>query len=316
VTAPTRRGDAAHPTVDVRSEQAQDLWREAVGIRRMWLRQGLSTRPADRPTAERSLTAIYAKAARPRPRFVWVDSPRQAMEHVAGWTTLADLAARLPDPCRPWPPPRAGDVATLVTWLRGALDASIDPELSPYRPKGRDHKPKGQKDRGQRDKGREPWPEMPPLEALRSGVPLGAVLHQGVQGGLHRSLSHGLRAQILGGLGDGPVPVCWYGQHDAAWIAYYDVLHRLGLVRFRPAEHDHLGHWAALARSCGWWWPGEEVCVVTERPELVQTEPVPGAWHEEVRLRPGGVRYRDGWSPAPNDGADPASWPAAGRVAA
>jgi hypothetical protein len=39
------------------------------------------------------------------------------------------------------------------------------------------------------------------------------------------------------------------------------------------------------------------VCVVVERPELVQTEPVPGTWHEEVRLRRGGVRYRDGRHP-------------------
>jgi hypothetical protein len=52
-----------------------------------------------------------------------------------------------------------------------------------------------------------------------------------------------------------------------------------------------------LARSCGWWWPGEDVCVVVDRPELAGTEPLPGTWHEEVRLRRGGVRYRDGWHP-------------------
>jgi hypothetical protein len=34
-----------------------------------------------------------------------------------------------------------------------------------------------------------------------------------------------------------------------------------------------------------------------DRPELIRTEPVPGTWHEEVRIQRDGVRYRDGWHP-------------------
>jgi hypothetical protein len=37
--------------------------------------------------------------------------------------------------------------------------------------------------------------------------------------------------------------------------------------------------------------------VVVDRPERVHTEPVPGTWQDEVRLRRDGVRYRDGWDP-------------------
>jgi hypothetical protein len=81
-------------------------------------------------------------------------------------------------------------------------------------------------------------------------------------------------------------------------VAYYDALHRLGLARYGPAELEHFGHWIALARSCGWWWPGEDRCVVVERPASVRTEAVPGTWHDEVRLRQDGVRYRDGWRPS------------------
>jgi hypothetical protein len=91
--------------------------------------------------------------------------------------------------------------------------------------------------------------------------------------------------------------VCWYGQQDASWVAYYDTLHRLGLARYGPDEAEHLDAWADLARSCGWWWPGEDVCVVVERPQAVRTEPVPGAVHDQIRLQPRGVRYRDGWQP-------------------
>jgi hypothetical protein len=245
----------------------------------------MSTQPADRRIAEQSLTAIYARVSRPRPRFVWVDSPSEAIPLVGGRPTLDELYTWIRDPHPKGPPPLAGDLALSASQLRGALSAGVchtDPELSPVR-------------RGKRN---ERWPERPPLDALEAGVPLGVVLHQGIRNALHRSLAHGFCFPIRHALtGNVPLPVCWYGQQDASWVGYYDVLHRLGLARYGPQELDHLGEWAALARSCGWWWPGEDVCVVVERPEMVRTEAVPGTWHDEVRLRRGGVRYRDGWHP-------------------
>ncbi|WP_218670943.1 DUF6745 domain-containing protein [Microbispora sp. GKU 823] len=272
---------------DVRSgKSAHDRWQEAVKIRQEWLDHGLSTQPADRRTVEHSLTAIYARISRPKPRFEWVDSPDQAIPLVAGLPTLDRLYGWIRNPHPRGTPPLASDLAMLESQLRGALSAGVshaDPELSPAR-------------RGKRN---EPWPELPPLRALDAGVPLGVVVHQGIRTALHRSLAHGFRMPIRNTLaGSGPVPACWYGQQDAAWVAYYDALHRLGLASYRPDELEHLGHWAALARSGGWWWPGEDVCVVVDRPELARTEPVPGTWHDEVRLRRGvsatataGTRY-------------------------
>jgi hypothetical protein len=285
LTAPARRHDAAAPAADFRGKRAHGLWQDTVKIRREWLDHGLSTQPADRRTAERSLTAIYAKIHRPPPRFAWVDSPVQAIPLVTSLPTLDELYARIRDARPRGVPPLASDLAMVSARLRGALSAGLthpDPELSPAR-KGR-HK--------------EPWPELPPLQALDDGVPLGVVLHQGVRIALHHSLADGFRAPVRTGLaGREPVPVCWYGQQDAAWVGYYDALHRLGLAGYQPDDLDHLGHWAALARSCGWWWPGEDVCVVADRPEVVRAEPRPGTWHEEIRLQPDGVRYRDGWRP-------------------
>lgn len=265
-----------------------ELWREAVKIRSEWLDHGLSTRPADRATGEHHLTAIYARAGRPRPAFVWVDSPVAALPLIDGLPTLDQLYGWVRDPHPPGPPPLASDLAMVCAHLRAVLSAGVthaDPELTPVR----------------RSKRGDPWPERPPLQALADGVPLAVVLHQGVRVALHRSLAHRLahpvRDALSAGRG-GPIPVCWYGQHDAAWIAYYDTLNRLGLARYGPDETTHLQHWAALARSCGWWWPGERVCVVVERPAALHSSPVPGAWHEEVRLGAGGVSYRDGWRPA------------------
>lgn len=269
----------------LRGRNAHDVWREATKIRQEWLDHGLSTRPADRRAAERCLTFIYARMSRPKPRFIWVASPREATPLIAGLPTLDGLYRWIRDPLPQGPPPAASDLAVVASGLRGALSADVshtDPELSPARKSKRD----------------EPWPELPPLKAFDAGVPLGVVLHQGFRAALHRSLAHGFRLPVRDAL-PGPLPVCWYGQQDAAWIGYYDALHRLGLASYRPDALDHLGHWATLARSCGWWWPGEDFCVVVDRPEAIQTEPVPGAWHEEVRLRADGVRYRDGWRPSP-----------------
>ncbi|MET8352237.1 DUF6745 domain-containing protein [Micromonospora sp. NPDC005206] len=285
MSAPARRNDAAMPAQAVYSNNVRDLWQQAVGIRQEWLGHALSTEPADKPTAERCLTAIYARMKRPQPRFEWVESPDKARSLITGWPTLDQLYEWIRDPRPRGTPPLASDLAMVTSQLRGALSASVthtDPELSPIRA----------------GKTKEPWPELAPLHALDSGVSLGVVLHQGVRTALHRSLAHGyylpVRATMAGG---GPVPVCWYGQQDASWVAYYDTLHRLGLARYGPNEAEHLNAWANLARSCGWWWPAEDVCVVVDRPQEIRTEPVSAMVHEPVRLRPRGVRYRDGWQP-------------------
>ncbi|GAB3425687.1 DUF6745 domain-containing protein [Flindersiella endophytica] len=280
--ARTRRSDAAGQPADFYGKRTTNQWHEACRIRQEWLGHGLSTDPADRRTAEDSLTRIYALMARPRPRFVWVESPHQAIPLVAGLPTLDQLYALVRDPRPRRQPPAASDLAMVVSQLRGKLSAAVDPELSPAR----------------KDKHNKPFPELPPRESFEAGVPFGIVLHRGIHDALHRSLAVGFRYRVREALGvGGPVPVCWSGQQDAAWVAYYDVLQRLGLARYGPAEAEQLDHWAALARSCGWWWPGEDVCVVVERPELARTEPLPGAWHDEVRLRRNGLRYRDGWQP-------------------
>ncbi|MFD0850673.1 hypothetical protein ACFQ07_00275, partial [Actinomadura adrarensis] len=81
MTARTRRNDAAGPvgTGVLPRRSAHDRWHEALKIRQEWLEYGLSTEPADRRTAEHHLTAIYTRLSRPRPRFVWADSPDQAV---------------------------------------------------------------------------------------------------------------------------------------------------------------------------------------------------------------------------------------------
>ncbi len=267
------------------SRLAAEHWQQATEIRREWLGIGLATEPADRDTAERSLTAIYHRSGRRRPRFTWVQSPRQALGHLGNVPTHDILQQWVRDRRPPGTPPAASDIAAELSRLRSALDDSDHSDLAP---------PAGPR------KGGKPWPVLPPLEALHAGVPLREVLRQGVRIALQDSLADGFYLRVRAALAvHGRVPVAWYGQQESSWIAYYDVLRRLRLVRYRPTDNDHLDDWAALARSCGWWWPGEDVCVVVERPAVLRTEPVPGGRHDEVRLERHGspVEYRDGWRP-------------------
>ena len=289
-----RRSDAAVTAVAYPGKRVLQLWDEAVSIRQEWLGHGLSTDPADRPTAEHAIAGIYARVGRPRPHVEWVDSPAKALPLIAGLPTLDVLYRWIRDPLPPGSPPLASDLAALVSSLRSALWEGLadpDPELSAPRRRKRERN--------------EPWPDLPPREALAAGVPLGVVLDRGVRRSLFRSLANGCYLRVRAALADGgpvagggSVPVCWYGQHDASWVAYYDALGRLGLARYAPPVLGHFNEWADVVRSCGWWWPDEDLCVVVERPAVVRTEASPGADYGEIGVRRHGLSYRDGWHPS------------------
>ncbi|MEV8503812.1 DUF6745 domain-containing protein [Actinoplanes sp. NPDC051475] len=256
-----------------------DHWHRADEGRREWLGVGLATGPADRETAERILTRFYLRQGRERPRFTWVTSPAAALPHTAGIPGHDDLHAWL------WPdqpagrPPIAVDLAATWARLRAALDeAAVHPDLEPVR-KVR--------------KGDKPWPVLPPVPAIEAGVPLRVVLGQSVRDALRSALMHGVALPVRAALGPpATLPICWYGQQDAPWIAHHDVMHRLGLSQPAPRDAAHLEEWAALARATGWWWPGEEVCVLVERPARIGPVTLPDdPLTTPVRAT---VEYRDG----------------------
>jgi hypothetical protein len=298
VTAPVRRSVAADLNLIRYRDSAIEHWQHAAEIRREWLTHGLCTEPADRTAAEHSLAAIYARVSRRRPRFVWVGSPRQALPLLTGRPTHDVLHSWVVGRQPPGSPPLASDLATRLHRLRSALDESLtDPDLDPP-PTPRVKPARGQKPARDDPKALQ---TLRPEDALHDGVPLRNVLRHGVWEALRASLADGFYLPVRAALGaTGSVPVGWYGQQDASWIAFYDTVRRLGLGRFPAEDAEHLDDWAVLARSCGWWWPGEQTCVVVERPAVIDTEPVPGGWYEQRRLRQGNrfpVVYRDGWRP-------------------
>ncbi|WP_157244882.1 DUF6745 domain-containing protein [Nonomuraea typhae] len=110
-----------------------------------------------------------------------------------------------------------------------------------------------------------------------------------------------VRAALLGIVRDGictPIRLAlpladrltWYGQHDAYWIAHYDAWHRVGGRTF-GGRIGELAPWAQLARSCGWWWPLEDRCVIAERPLSIRLRD--GRLHSDTGPA---VTFPDGWS--------------------
>jgi hypothetical protein len=266
MTAPTRL--KAVRSLEVLSAH----WHAALPIRQEWLAWGLCTEPADRTTAERCLSRIYAGLGRGRPRFEWVDSPRRALDRLAGLPDHEELRRWVTGRTPPGRPPLASDLAAGLSRLRSALDDGLT------------HDDLGSASTLARDK--KPWPVLPAVDALKLGVPLREVLRQGVRLALENSLATGFYLPVRAVLGSpATLPVGWYGQQDASWIAYYDVMRRLKLGHYPSADDTRLNDWADLARSCGWWWPGEDRVVLVERPAVIRTMPALA------------VEYRDGWQP-------------------
>ena len=77
-----------------------------------------------------------------------------------------------------------------------------------------------------------------------------------------------------------------YGQHDAPWLAFADVLEQAG------ADGSEIEPAAEIAQSCGWWWPFDDVCVLSDRHALIARD-------DRGRLHASdgpAVMYPDGWS--------------------
>jgi hypothetical protein len=269
--------------------RAHDAWQRAAAIRDTWLSYGLSTRPADRPAAETTIAELYASVGANTPEFVWVDSPMAALPLVAphpGGNPLTRLRSdATPAFGADWPLPAR--LATAVSAMRASLDTRVGrpPWWQPWRPPG----------------WRPAIVDQLPVEALHAGADIRDLLDVGVGDSLHRSVwdtvGPPLRTATWAAAG-GSLDLTWYGQHEVDWIARYDVHHRLGTATFRGEDLRQLDWWATLARSCGWWWPQTQHCVISERTTTVHTESVPGTLHNERRAhnpRGHAVGFTDGW---------------------
>ncbi|MFB4314212.1 DUF6745 domain-containing protein [Actinomadura sp. 21ATH] len=112
------------------------------------------------------------------------------------------------------------------------------------------------------------------------------------------------------------LPRHWPSTLSAAWIARYDACRRMAGDVFTPGQARRLDLWAGAARACRWWWPREDVCVVSENPVALHTEEWDG---RALRLHAAdgpAMRFADGFDVHAWHGAripawvidDPAPW--------
>ncbi|WP_326826841.1 DUF6745 domain-containing protein [Streptosporangium sp. NBC_01756] len=179
------------------------------------------------------------------------------------------------------------------------------------------------------------WPLPPRFSALMRELcrgldaqvrwvhqPMDRLIRQEVRSSLSQSTSSSLLIPVRAAHDAQSYPGSgWYGTQCVSWIAHYDALRRAAGVVFTPEQTRQLDLWAAAARSSGWWWPHEDVCVISERPVAVHTE----VWGDdgEVRLHCAdgpAVRYADGWDAYSWHGTQVPSWvitdPSVQRIAA
>ena len=100
-----------------------------------------------------------------------------------------------------------------------------------------------------------------------------------------------VRAQVRG-QESSPRRIEWlwpiYGQHEAGWLSYYDVLRRTSIA----ATIAPLDGLLQVARHAGWWWPFTDVVILTERPTALHRDAEGRLHHPDGPA----IAYADGWS--------------------
>jgi hypothetical protein len=103
---------------------------------------------------------------------------------------------------------------------------------------------------------------------------------------LVRALSRSLRSMEVA-----YVQATSWGQQDAHWIENFAFYRDILGVRYAPPLSERVDWWADLVRSCLWWRPYRQICLLSDRPAEIH-------WIDGQRLHNDAgpaLRFRDGW---------------------
>ena len=237
-------------------ELTPEQWAQVEEEQKVWHECALSTEPADFPTAEAAIHRLYELAnVTPPQRFVRVSSTASA--NVAIWLLSNDngetfkrlettaLRTVFPDADSMWV-----DHDTIPQGPTAAVDAALQTMLysMPY------------------DEGtmlRQAQDKLNELFAAHYQVKQLPTLQDTV-------------GQYLRDASMTPSYHYFAASLDAHWLGFYETLRGMGL-EFTDEAKNQLTEWIALVKSCAWWWPYSEVCVVSDRPAQLHTETQPGS---------------------------------------
>ncbi|MFL6113961.1 MAG: DUF6745 domain-containing protein [Catenulispora sp.] len=244
-------------------ELTPDQWTQVRKLRDEWLAHGLNTAPADRPRAETAITEMYRLIGKAAPQFLWVDSPATA--NLAMWLFDGKLKGSSLRSSLDSSLYSSLD-SSLYSSLRSSLDSSLDSSL---------------------------------YSSLYSS--LASSLDSSLDSSLGSSLDSSLYSSLASSLDSSNLSLNYnylWGSYESYWIAFYQVPEQLGIVPYSPEDSRRLTLWADIAQSAGWWWPFDNLCIISERPCEIHTEPW-DATEGSVRLHCGdgpAMRFRDNWT--------------------
>ena len=127
------------------------------------------------------------------------------------------------------------------------------------------------------------------------GANLGANLWDNLEANLWDNLGANLGANLWANLGAN-IGVnyeqsWWWGQHEAYWVGHYAFMREIGIT-YTKSDDRLLRLHEEVCRSCGWFWPYENICIISDRQTAVNKD-------DRGRLHnPGGpaLAFRDGYS--------------------
>lgn len=203
-----------------------------------WRAISASTGPGDRAAAEAGVRLAYASAGLPAPdRIVWARSPLEAVRLLnPGQLARAGRSVREQVRTAPWASARDRSHAEL-----GSREFARHWQVT----------------------GAPLWESTEPIvDRIRAGVVAAAAPvpeptdsgNDAQKEALRAARSAELRVRML--LLDAVT-----GQHDAAWLSAFDT-----------SAGSPLAGLAAVARETGWWWPYENLAVLSERPTALHRD--------------------------------------------
>lgn len=80
------------------------------------------------------------------------------------------------------------------------------------------------------------------------------------------------KKEVLSSMESLSIPTSFWGAQDAYWIAYYKFCNEVVGVEYKEEDKEILNFWSEIAQSCGWWWPYEGACVISDRPRAIRYE--------------------------------------------
>ncbi|KAB2849168.1 MAG: hypothetical protein F9K44_08770 [Hyphomicrobiaceae bacterium] len=234
------------------------LRQSLAACRARWEARCVSTAPADRAETEKGVRHAYRAAGLQAPDVVWCNGPRELAEARSEPAAVKTV----------------GPLVNVVDRVRSSVDPSVlnivRREQMSAISAGMGHFPTGRL----------------VIEAMTDVVPWSPG---GRTSKRWPRLVNRLKVLKPPNWARAPLVHFGFGQHAGARLALYEfLLDNFGLER----QLEPLRGLVAIARSCGWVMPHENVCFAVERHDTLKIDAVIGKLHAASGPA---IRYADGW---------------------